>query len=95
MHMQAAQLSAVSSDEEQLMWQTLFTKLLLGPRDESVLGSTLKNLAQPHLQKFALSIASYLKDGFQTDHAPTKDKELLLKRTRLAQKLLQNMQRIS
>lgn len=92
--LQAAQLDAVTSDKEKLLWQTFFTKLLLGPKDETKLTSILKNLAQPHLQKFAVAIAAYLKEELDSSRVPIGEREHLSRRSKLAQKLLQGMKRI-
>ena len=83
----------MNTAQEELMWRTFFTKLLIGPKDDSSFNGILKVLAQPHLQKFALAIASYLKEEFEPD-AAIADREQLMKRSRNAQKLLQNMKRM-
>ena len=92
--MQAAQLDAVTTPQEELLWQTFFTRLLIGPKDESALTSLLKVLAQPQLQNFALAVAFYLKEHFDTTSAPIADQGQLVKRSKLAQNFLQRMKRM-
>ena len=92
--MQAAQLDAITTKQEEILWQTFFRKVLLGCKDAAALTSILKGMAQPHLQKFALAMALYLKEEFDPAVGKNKSSELLLKRSQMAQKFLQNLKRV-
>ena len=93
-YLQAAQLDAVSSTQEELLWQTFFTKVLLAPKDDSALTSLLKSLAAPHLQKFSAAIAIYLKENFDTSLVAANIRELLAKRCKFAHQYLKNLKRV-
>ena len=92
--LQAAQLDAVSSAQEELHWQTFFTKVLLAPKNDLALTSLLKSLAAPHLQKFSAAMAVYLKEVFDTASVATHDRDLLAQRRRVAQQYLKILKRV-
>ena len=92
--MQAAQLDAVTTAPEELLWQTFFVKILLAPKDTSALTNLFKSLAAPHLQKFAAAMAAYLKETFETSFIAEGNRERLAQRCKLAQQYLRNLKRI-
>ena len=91
--MQAAQLDAVTTPEEQTFWRLFFERVLLAPKDHNALLSLLKALAQPHLQKFVTGMATYLREDFDPGVSKSEIREELLARSQLAQKSLMGMRR--
>ena len=92
--LQAAQLDAVASAQEELLWQTFFTKVLLAPKTDSALTSLLKSLAAPHLQKFSAAMSTYLKEVFDTALVAANHRNLLAERSKLAYQYLRNLKRV-
>lgn len=66
----------------------------MAPKNDTELTALFKVLSQPHLQKFAAAMASYLREDFEPTSELSSNRDKLTKRSKVAQKLLQGMKRV-
>ena len=90
---QAANLYALDSAPEKLFWQTLFSKVFIDIATSEKLQNLLKSLAQPHLQKFAASIAQYLQEDFSLSNVLQSQVMKVSEYSKVARKILLGYQR--